>query len=346
MGYLEDGTYLPSFLSHRDTSTDSHVPSMTEVALRVGEVVKVYYPGDSGNDTSNIQYIVNVVERDGQGLQVTVPYRCSMMDQFGGVADSCRFLYRPATFKDQDQTPTNGNWVIIACPNESASLATIICGIKNNTTDNNNDSGTPVSSSTSSATPDPSRVDGNDSNSDNRFFKWVFNGVKQLVNDSGEFLIAATGATLTNGAADPNNDPDNKGPFLQFTKAGDIILSDNNGDVIQYTSKEQRISISAGYINAVAAKDAQLWGNSNTFIGSTDASEPLVLGNQLTLALQQLVTIFLSNASAVGIQGNNGFPVPLSPAIATALNQWLQKYTLSQGTEPPPILATDKFTER
>lgn len=76
-------------------------------------------------------------------------------------------------------------------------------------------------------------------------------------------------------------------------------------------------------------------------IGSALASEPLVLGNALTTALTDLVNnVFIANSANWGI-GNLGSPVPLNPAVVTAINAWLAAHVASTA-----IISNTRFTQK
>jgi hypothetical protein len=100
------------------------------------------------------------------------------------------------------------------------------------------------------------------------------------------------------------------------------------------------LKMRAGMFNLEATLDARFNGTTIT-LGKVGASEPLVCGNLLINALTQLInTVFIANTAAWGI-GNLGAPVPLSPAVVTALNTWLSSFVSNQFFN-----STKAFTEK
>lgn len=75
--------------------------------------------------------------------------------------------------------------------------------------------------------------------------------------------------------------------------------------------------------------------------GSESADQPAVLGTILATAIKDLLTI-LQMAPGIGF-GNLGGPVPLNPAIVTAIEAWIVRYIDTVATN---ILSSKVFNEK
>lgn len=112
---------------------------------------------------------------------------------------------------------------------------------------------------------------------------------------------------------------------LEIDQTGNVVWRQSTGALLGLDLSAQSISFNA----PLSIK-----------IGSTSASEPLVLGTALSTALTALINIFLTNAANFGI-GNLGSPVPISPTIVSALQAWLTTHVDSTA-----IISNKVLTEK
>lgn len=293
---------------------DTAPATFGEYSLREGEIVDVYDPEHPRNySKTTTEYIVELQFRSGFTSPGSRSVRAVLADNFGGIADFSSFSLRKRTNKVTRNSPeTDGARVLVLCLNGDESHGVIIAGLKNTNVKN---------------FPEIKDIAG-------RFKNWVFNGVSAFINDSGELKISAAGATKNDGTPDERNE-DNHGPYVKFTKNGNLYVTDNNGQSIELKSKQKSIHILAQESAQVNAK--KIW------LGAESANENLVLGQQLVVAMGELLMLFIKNSNQIG--ANSGGPVILNPQIATGLIQWKRKWVTATNT-PAKILSNKSFTER
>lgn len=336
---------LPHYLTRKVTNSrlfDSD--NFTNDIPHLGEVVQVHYPEDPGNRSKKqIEYTVRVEIRRGNGIAVTTLYHCTVSDKFGSAADYERHTYRTSSGDKDGAAFTDGARVLILCPNGETNNAVIVSAVKHH-----------------SAAPDHPRADGH-------CYERVFNGVTLRINDDGEVLVMCEGKTENDGGGSASRDPANRGSTIQILKNGTVRVENKAGEVIEVDTPNRHINIraqaqdhsaerswtlttgedvtiGAGRDLVVRAEnDARLDAGGSVRIGGAGANENLVLGQKLVEALDSLVkNVFIQNAPSIGLF--TGAPVQLHPTVVAALTQWLVQYLAQGGV--PPILATDKFTER
>lgn len=102
--------------------------------------------------------------------------------------------------------------------------------------------------------------------------------------------------------------------------------------------------VSAGVKDIIAALGITLEVTSLTgkvVIGSSNANEPVPLGNTLVSALSRLAVIL--QTPVIGTSPPGGGPVAINPAIVTQLQQWALQYLTNIATN---IVSRKVFTER
>jgi phage baseplate assembly protein gpV len=327
---------LPTFIYENEWA-DGATGSMSDRVLRVGEVVQALSPSSPGNSDPGTKgkqwvYIVNVDWRDYDGSRQLVPFRCTVMDGFGGRADHVRHTVR-ATDVPSNNLFSVGDQVLVLCINGDKSNALIVGGLRHRE-DN---------------TVDP----------DTTFYDFLFNGVHFAIDVDGQVLMEVPGATKPNGKPDPNRDANNHGSLVRFAKDGTITVSDENGESIRVSPGSKLIEVKSSDVTIICTKDVNVtaqgkvsvqaegnadFGGAKTYVGAAGANESLVLGNKLATALRELVTIFLTNAPRIGFPTPIG-PIPLNPTVVAALLQWTAKYGIPDGLANP-ILSATKFTEK
>lgn len=333
-----DRSVLPHYLQRRvSASRGGDADNFNNYAIRVGEVIEVHYPDDAGNRSKDqTEYTVRVQFRRGNGGAVNVLYHCTVGDPFGTGGDSFRFTRRASRGDKAGDTLSDGARVLVACPNGETNSAVIFSGVKHHL-----------------AKPDPNRAAGD-------YLHGEFNGVQVDINDSGELSITLAGATLNDGTPDDlNRDEHNQGTQVTFRKDGSLAIDNKTGESITVdttnrkihveakdheTKTEQSWTVTAGKdVTLDAAADARMHAAGKLRLGGPDADENLVLGKKLVESLAALVTkVLLGNAGTFASLAG-GIPLQIHPALASALTEWVQEYLVGSA---PPILASDKFTER
>ena len=239
---LNDGSVIPSFLSAEQATEESGGHGDDNMALKVGAVVRLYYPDDAENlNKKRIEYDVKVQERSGRsGFTVSLYKHCMVSDLFGGVADSFEFSLRPSTNPEQP-TPLfqDGSTVLLLCLHGDTNFGTIVGGLRN---------------SFREALASTAR---------GHFLSFEFNGINVEINKDGELTLTYKSATNIAGTPKENasmTPPDLKtgGSVIKIDKTGSIEVTDNKncairldkptgditilttgGDVVVYTNRDQ-----------------------------------------------------------------------------------------------------------
>jgi hypothetical protein len=176
---------------------DTAPATYDQFTLQEGEIVEEIPANDPRNfSKQSVEYMVDVVGRQAFFSNNVRPVQASVMGLFGG-ADQFSYTLRARTPK------VPGSRVLVMFLNGNEAEAIIVGSRKDQSF---------------STVP----------NSVGRFLKWVFNGVRVDINDDGELRIRQNGATKNDGTPD-NREDTNQGPYVQFTKDGNIYLTDNNG---------------------------------------------------------------------------------------------------------------------
>jgi hypothetical protein len=221
MPVLDDGTVIPSFFGVSDRSCVSPGPlmTMTDTSIRVGEITASYDVDDPQNQSkSEREYCVMVNHRDADSPLIQQLYRCTLRDGFGAQGDHFRHSLRPSSSPQKDKAVTDGAIVLIACPNGDKSQAVILDCIKQ----------------PNRTTKDPK----------GRFLSFEFNGISVEIGDDGGFKMTVPGPTTSTGAPD-QRDNDNHGTSLEMNAAGDVEISDHNGESIKISPGAKTIEVLA-----------------------------------------------------------------------------------------------------
>jgi phage baseplate assembly protein gpV len=217
------GETLPTFLEMEYIPLGRH-GSLADGLLRLGEVIGAFPPGAPNNQSpgkKQWEYLVSAWHRNGQGPLCPTPYRCSVMDSFGGMADHLRHTVRMSPVPPEDTgVLTKGSMVLVLCPNGDKTNAVIIGGVRHH----------------KEQTSDP----------DDTFLDFLFNGLGVTINADGELRVQIQGATKADGTAADTRDENNKGSFVSFDKAGNITISDANGETVTISPKDKSITVAAG----------------------------------------------------------------------------------------------------
>lgn len=220
---------LPSYLESAPYN-EGGAGALNDISLRLGEVVEAYAPNAPTNKnpaTKNKQwvYVVNVTFRDGSGPRQVVPYRCTVSDMFGSLADHFRYTTRRTDTGNGGKFSRGAN-VLVLCANGDKSNAFIVGAVRN----------------VSDLSPDPSET----------FLDFAFNGVNVHIDKDGALTIQVPGATKLDGKPDDNRDSNNKGSSVTFAKDGVITVDDNNGDSVTIEPASNTVTVKATNVNVVA----------------------------------------------------------------------------------------------
>jgi hypothetical protein len=255
---------------------------MSDSVLRVGEITGAFYPGDAGNQSgTEVEYMVMVRRRDGNGKLLPTPYRCVMKDGFGSAGDHSRHSVRARSAEQADQEVGNGAIVLIACINADMNQGVILDCLRH-----------------------PKR---SEHDPKGRFYDFKFNGIGVNIGDDGTLKVTVEGPT--DNAGSPSGTQPDRPTAVTFEPDGSVTVD------------------TAGTIK----------------LGSPDAGEQLVLGNQLVDALNELIQIFTQQP----IIGNLGFPGGIPVVVAQQLLLKLLQWQLKWSQAPTqPLLADRQFTEK
>lgn len=317
---LPDGTVVMSgFGVGNAAMSHGTARSQSMLGITVGEVVGIIYPEESKYGESECIYKVEVRQKEANGATGTLMWYCRLAVPFEGLADFSRPTIRPATYNSKGKLIADGSKVIVAAQNGDVAKAFIIGCVKQKKRKDRK-------------RKNPQRA--------NREYEAEFNGVHFFIEDDGSFSIEVPGATDQDGKPDKKRDTNNKGTNVRFDKTGDVTISDKNGESITVSPGRKTIDMLCETYHVKATKVATIDG-ARINVGTEGSSENLVLGQKLVEALKELAKIL--QTQNVSLQGNLGYPVPMSPEILMKVKAWEAKYL--QGG-PAPILAKNKFTER
>ena len=266
---LSDGTVITSNLSTGNQLKASDL-YRKDMAFKSGTVVAMYYPEDPKSlSKAYIEYDVQVVESRHDGSSSTVTYtRCQVLDMFGASNNFSHFTLQPAT-KNDDGFYENGAKVTILSlnSNPTAGNAVIVGGL-------------PYSYTVSA--------------DNGQFWGWQFNGVNQLVNKDGEYIL-----TFNTPIDQDGNKADDKaaGTVIKIAKDGSLKISDNEG---QFWSIDR--------VNKVSS-----WGNGNEIITIDKANKSVSITStgKMTETVQDSKTENITNdytqaTSSGSINQNSG----------------------------------------
>lgn len=307
---LPDGTIVPNFQGVRNTVTARpQTEQFEQWGLRVGQVRDIILPKDERSLSKKfVEYNVEVQHRDSYGRISNVLYpNCFLASTFGGRGDKVRFTHRFAKKTDGNGVG-EGSGVIIGHINGDRQQAVILGGIRD-----------------SEDAPD-------DDNLGHNYFR-EFNGVREFIDNDGQFSVTFTGATDYDGKLKDGVDEAASGCYFKFLKNGNFeIVHDNQKLELKHADKswnmeaEENIDLLTknGYIHIIAEGDINIFGhndisdirlgvkfgrislesNTGVSIGADAelATEHLVLGDTWRTQMMALCTA-LSGALAAATAG-------------------------------------------
>ena len=173
---------IPSYLGTKVAGLAEDSGIFSSVQLLLGEVKRAIYPGSPGSNSSNcVEYSVDVEYRQGSGPACTMTFpNCRVINTFGGTADICRYTLRPnPTASPKGQAFGSGSKVLILCLMGERNRGYIIGGVRDDTT--------------------------TDQVGDGHNYYWEFNGISQIVNKDGEYILQFGGPTKVDGTLDTSS---------------------------------------------------------------------------------------------------------------------------------------------
>lgn len=336
---LPDGTVVPAHITvgnteQRGAPASNAITKM--VYLREGFVVRRHIPGEPGYQNAPfITYDVACYQTDGLGAEHWPVYnQCRVAVPVGGGAvDQFHSSVRCPSGFNGTVTPeiaSNSTRVLVQCIDGLANRAVIVGYMRH----------------------DESFQDVRE-NGHHRYES--FNGMQFVVNKDGEYIVLFTGATIDFDSNKVSAPAEGAGTYLKFTKEGNLVLDDADGESITIDKKNKTITVNAraetdniqhgwtvnvgGDATIKAAGTAQVDG-SNVVLGNSDL-EALAKGQQLIQALTELVDAFATGPIG-GLGQPFGAPVflhggGLGPKILAWRAKWLNPLS--------PMLSKKSSTE-
>jgi hypothetical protein len=224
---MDDGYALPG-----DVEVDNAGSVVSgqwfDYSLRIGKIVAVFLPDEKGNFNQKfIEYSVETHSTDGLSGPAPITYpRCLLMNRFGGVADYERWT--PRIDKDDEDGFNIGSQVLLLCVNGKSRSGIIVGGVPN------------VRAKTRE-----------EKFKDNHRYEWEFNGIKERVNNDGEYLWTRRGPTKADGTV---RDEDGAGFSFLTKNDGNAFLGYNlkidsteaqDACSIQFNKKDKKLTLFA-----------------------------------------------------------------------------------------------------
>jgi len=202
MHILPDGSVIPSeFSISQQPKNGEH--QFSNVALRVGKIVKIYYPKDSNNISKKfIEYDVRAAQsKSGSGANLIVYRNCRLNNVFGASNNFLTHTLHPSVL--EKGVYKKGANVIFMCIDGIVSTGCIILGA--------------VESENQLKIYDEQ---------DGQFYDFNFNGINYNINKDGEWTVTF------NSVIDPDGKKANEaasGTQIKIDKEGRVKISDNEG---------------------------------------------------------------------------------------------------------------------
>lgn len=301
--FANDGSIIPSWMVNLGAANKE---VNNDFALRSGIVVAVYPPSDEksySKTTTEYDVRVNYTSGSTSPSQIIYPH-VTVQSIFGGVADYSEWTPRigVATAK------TLGSKVLLLCNNALQVDAFIIGGLKH---------------------PNSQKTDPEFKG--NHRYIWEFNGLKQSVNDSGDWVVFHRGKTNDDGTVASDSDYDQFGQAqIEMTSNGKITigydkfgtdnasiqLSKPDKSLFFYTKSSTRFKSEAAVImettNGLKINPGN--GDSQAFLrGTTYRMQQAQLHTQLQTHLGALATLIGTAGASLST-----FPAPTAVSGAGA----------------------------
>jgi phage baseplate assembly protein gpV len=291
------GDVVPHFYGPRIVTDDGD--GLNNLRLRVGEIQAVYGPKHPLNISKRRNEYQVWVSHRANGTAVTKIYEhCYLADGFGSFADYIRFTLRAdPSAKRSNQGPGVGAKVLLLCINGESQNPVIISGIPDSAREED---------------PDPRPEQ------DGHHFEAVFNGLSFDINKDGELTVTYGGATNADGTLAEGVDEKAPGTTITVSKDGNFKVADKDSkNVVLVDHVNNKVQVTTTEYDVVADTIRH---------GSTDASEPHMLGNswkswmnRVLEAIQKITVITAVGDSSPPI--NVAEFVELGQEIDTLLSQ-------------------------
>lgn len=243
-----EGTITPSYMNSSVADHQRQSMAMQMLPLRWGRVIRVYKPDgadDSLHGSKFYQYDVMVDASSEHSVCASyVVSNCTMLSQFGGVADFSRFTPRLTDVAPSInvQKLGDGSYVCILMLNGSSHGGLIIGGVQHH----------------NSEADDPEL---------GHHYTQQFNGVRQEIDKDGQLTFTFKGATDAVGELLDGVDADASGSTITMTKDGSIQLftaEEDQSIIIDHDNKK---------IDIVANEEWNVDCSGTTTITTSDTME-------------------------------------------------------------------------
>lgn len=223
-----DGTQIPAMFKSMQPN-DALAQRTNSFSLKEGVVTAILYPDNKDNISKReIEYNVAVVEYvPGAGANLQEYRNCRIADMFGTTNNFVNYTLQPSTDnidsvggrKNKDVFKDGARCTILCLAGvNQAGYAIIIGGVKHG--------------------------DGKIySEKDGQFYDFNFNGIQQLINDDGEWIINFSTPIDQDGKKENEKAA---GTQIKIDKDGRITLLDNEKQTIKIDREAKNIEISNG----------------------------------------------------------------------------------------------------
>jgi hypothetical protein len=224
-----DGSVVPSNLGAGQPA-DASAYRTASFSLKEGVVTDIIYPDQSDNlSKRDIEYNIAVVEYLPQvGANLQLYRNCRVANLFGTTNNSLNFTLQPSTDKMSNigdkvgqDVFKDGARVIVLCIGgvSQAGYCVIVGGLRH----------------------------GDDkvySSKDGQFHDFNFNGVQQLINKDGEYVVNFNSPIDQDGK---QSKPKAAGTQVKIDKEGRVSISDNEGQVVKVDRVAKKVEITNGF---------------------------------------------------------------------------------------------------
>jgi hypothetical protein len=240
------------------------------IAVRIGEVYERVLPDDDRNSNKKFDEYSVFVEEMVDGVPSTRLYKnCTVISQFGGLADKTHHSYRGEKAASTKKGVGKGSKVLVVCINGTYKNGVIIGGIRD-------------------------FQDGPDKD-DDRFkghhYYWVFNGVEAFINEDGEYTLTYKGKTESDGKR--NKD-------VKDSVVGSIFSLLKDGIIKQVAIKEWNVDVSNGKAIITATDGLHIGSASDKMmLGSTYRDAESSMNQDTQTGYTNIVTKMAAVAAAI-----------------------------------------------
>lgn len=293
-----EGSVAPAFMQRALQGRPDDM--IRKLPLRLGRVTKVYDPKDQPNNRNQKYYEYDVMVDEGSEHRPSSRFtlnNCIMLSQFGGVADYSNWTPRPLAQDKHDATKEGigfGSQVLVLLVNGSTFGGVILGGIQH-------------------------MLGAGDDAATAHIFDWRFNGIRQTVNDDGEYHVVYTGKSKEDGTSDVDS---------AVIGTGTHFLKDG-GWKVNTKDEEQFIFVDhASHIVSVQAKDDLKILSNGTFTWESAKAATLKVGDKLEITAQADIVVTSSTGKLdISTVGDQSFSASAGLIKTTSLGVHLGNAT-------------------